>query len=409
LKGKTASCAKILSDARQDYLQQLKIAPQIPFDNWRRREHPEVQVCINDKNRAALDVSYYLNKKMGGAVATMWSQQLADAEVAVTSHDEYIPGVTMLLDSGRPTNVIRKRRKAKRSNVNSESIPNPSSSFSSQEKTDLDYFFQTTNSTVKTFHKQKRDILDVGGYFGPSWATSGVTAALNAWRDPNNFDSNLHFTSTQNSESHSISDFSAGADFNIPIELFAVQANGGRDTLSTLDNTFQYEVTIDWRGMELVSVHPGQWYQPNFGMAALVDPASSPQPMPKEKFDQYYGPNGSLKRVTSRLLIGYQPVLTATMSDQTISTFKDAWTAGGGFCFLLFCVSPYGTEDKHGGKASFNGNQMTIAMNSDTPIIVAVGYDEYGSVTPVAKYPKANLNKLGTKVQKDSSASKKTG
>ena len=348
------------------------------YQSFLQQFHPEYGACIQDKNRAAIDLSYSLNLKTGGAIAQMWSQSLADSEIAVTEHSNYVAGVNMVLEDGLGDNLARRKRIKKKRSISS--IEN---SFYSHSR-----------------HQYKRDT--GSSYYGPSWKVTTMDSILASWRNPSNTKSAVHIDTTTITTQETMESKAYNGELSLPIDwIFSVNGNGGFEMQSSRNRSYQYELTADWKGMELVDVEPGEWYKNNFGMAALVDPIASPQPMRKEKFNQYYGPQGPLRRITSRLLVGYQPVFSATMSSSDIQFLHKSWTAGASVCVLILCAGPNFSGDKTKAQATFNGNTLTIAMNSDSPILLGIGYDEYHSFNetkvtkPTSKVSVSNTKSVG--------------
>jgi hypothetical protein len=123
-------------------------------------------------------------------------------------------------------------------------------------------------------------------------------------------------------------------------------------------------------GLQAVPINPGQWYD-----GGIVETYKT-KLLPSAP--QYFGTNGSMGLLPTRLIIGFEPTITLQLLNADYSSFKKNWQAQatasvniGPFSIGNASFSTYGDK----GDVTFNDQESTIVIGpvkSALPLLLGV-------------------------------------
>lgn len=211
--------------------------------------------------------------------------------------------------------------------------------------------------------------------FAPAYGLEGFTTLYQEWQAKSvaNQQDAGPITVTGSSETETWDKFGWDASINASFtEFFSIGAQGSASYQTQTVNTQSQQFSIDvmFTGLQAVPINPGQWYD-----GGIVETYKT-KLLPSAP--QYFGTNGSMGLLPTRLIIGFEPTITLQLQNADYSSFKKNWQAQatasvniGPFSIGNASFSTYGDK----GDVTFNDQESTIVIGpvkSSLPLLLGV-------------------------------------
>lgn len=166
----------------------------------------------------------------------------------------------------------------------------------------------------------------------------------------------------------------ASAETGFVWDFFFGEGEGQWSSIDTSSFSSSYSMTFSFGDLSTIQVGPGAWYTP--GVPAVLG-KNGPYNENFSGFQSgnntyFFGPpSGELERMTTAMVVGYQPQVTISAGGSFATTLQTAWEAEGGLVIGPFEFGASGGSNSEHDTFTSSGATVTLTNNGSWPYIVA--------------------------------------
>jgi hypothetical protein len=166
----------------------------------------------------------------------------------------------------------------------------------------------------------------------------------------------------------------ASAETGFGWDFFFGEGEGQWSSTSTESFSSSYSLTFSFGDLSTIQVSPGTWY--TAGVPAVLG-KNGPYNEGYSGFQSgtntyFFGPpSGELERMTTAMVVGYQPQVTISAGGSFATTLQTAWSAEGGLVIGPFAFGAAGGSNAEHDTFTSSGATVTLTNNGAWPYIVA--------------------------------------
>jgi hypothetical protein len=166
----------------------------------------------------------------------------------------------------------------------------------------------------------------------------------------------------------------ASAETGFGWDFFFGEGEGQWSSTSTESFSSSYSLTFSFGDLSTIQVSPGTWY--TAGVPAVLG-KHGPYNEGYSGFQSgtntyFFGPpSGELERMTTAMVVGYQPQVTISAGGSFATTLQTAWSAEGGLVIGPFAFGAAGGSNAEHDTFTSSGATVTLTNNGAWPYIVA--------------------------------------
>ncbi len=184
----------------------------------------------------------------------------------------------------------------------------------------------------------------------------------------------MSFSVNQATDTYDYQHTWAAAETGFAWDFFFGEGEGSWSSVSTESFASEYSLTFSFGDLSVIQVSPGAWYTP--GVPAVLGrngPYNENYSGFQSGTDTYFfgPPSGALERLTTAMVVGYQPQVTITAGDSFASSLKTSWESEGGLVIGPFEFGASGGGNSENDQFSSSGATATLTNKGTWPYIVA--------------------------------------
>ncbi len=184
----------------------------------------------------------------------------------------------------------------------------------------------------------------------------------------------LSFSINQATDAYDYQHSWASGETGFAWDFFVAEGEGSWSSTSTESFSSSYSMTFSFGDISTIQVSPGTWY--SAGLPALLG-KNGPYNEGYSGFQAgsntyFFGPpSGELERLTTAMVVGYQPQVAISAGGSFATTLESAWQAEGGLVIGPFAFGAAGGGNSENDTFSSDGATVTLTNNGAWPYVLA--------------------------------------